>query len=76
MASKIYGEEMVKAYCDCYGIKYIIIRPSTVYGPHIDFTSRLFNNCLMFSDDGQGAFALSILPSLLIKIYVGKDNIR
>jgi nucleoside-diphosphate-sugar epimerase len=33
VASKIYGEELCKAYHECYGIKYKIIRPSTVYGP-------------------------------------------
>ncbi len=30
-ASKMYGEELCKAYSDCYGISYIIIRPSTVF---------------------------------------------
>jgi len=45
-ASKIYVEEMVKAYHDCYGIEYIIVRPSTVYGPLFDETSRLINNWL------------------------------
>jgi len=40
-ASKIYGEELVKAYSQCYGIDYVIIRPSTVYGPFNDLTSRL-----------------------------------
>lgn len=32
VASKIYGEELCKAYKECYGINYLIIRPSTVYG--------------------------------------------
>lgn len=32
-ATKKYGEELCKAYSECYGIKYKIIRPSTVYGP-------------------------------------------
>lgn len=41
-ASKKYGEELVKSYSKCYGIKYIIIRPSTVYGGH-DETNRLIN---------------------------------
>lgn len=41
-ASKIYGEELVKAYHDCYGIDYLIIRPSTVYGKG-DTTSRLMD---------------------------------
>lgn len=41
-AGKLYGEELVKAYCKCYKIKYIIIRPSTVYGGH-DETNRLIN---------------------------------
>jgi len=40
-ASKIYLEELCKAYYNCYGIKYIIIRPSTVYGPFDDKTHRL-----------------------------------
>jgi len=36
-ASKVYGEEIVKAY----EMEYVIIRPSTVYGPHWDETGRL-----------------------------------
>ena len=40
-AGKVYGEELCKAYKDCYGIDYIIIRPSTVYGPFWDKTRRL-----------------------------------
>ena len=44
VASKIYAEELTKAYHDCYGIDYVIIRPSTVYGPMYDETSRLMNN--------------------------------
>ncbi len=40
-ASKIYGEELIKAYSQCYGLEYVIIRPSTVYGPFNDKTSRL-----------------------------------
>ena len=40
-ASKIYGEELCKAYKQCYGINYIIIRPSTVYGPFDDNNPRL-----------------------------------
>ena len=42
-ASKLYGEEMCKAYKKCYGIDYIMIRPSTVYGPGEDPTNRLMN---------------------------------
>lgn len=41
-AGKIYGEELCKAYYKCYGIEYIIIRPSTVYGGE-DHTNRLMN---------------------------------
>ena len=47
VASKIYVEELIKAYSDCYGIEYIIVRPSTVYGPMFDETSRLMNNFLV-----------------------------
>src|SRR3989338_7642830 len=35
-ASKTYGEELVKGYSQCYGIDYVIVRPSTVYGPFND----------------------------------------
>ncbi len=42
-AGKLFGEELCKAYNECYGIDYIIIRPSTVYGPTEDRTNRLMN---------------------------------
>ena len=42
-ASKIYGEELCKAYQQSYGIDYIIIRPSTVFGPFWDATKRLMH---------------------------------
>ena len=42
-AGKVYGEELCKAYKDCYGINYLIIRPSTVYGPFWDETRRLMH---------------------------------
>lgn len=42
-AGKLFGEELCRAYKDCYGIDYIIIRPSTVYGPAEDKTNRLMN---------------------------------
>ncbi len=42
-ASKIYGEELCRGYQQCYGIDYLIIRPSTVYGPFQDLTKRLMH---------------------------------
>lgn len=42
-SGKLYGEDLCKAYKECYGIDYIIIRPSTVYGPVEDKTNRLMN---------------------------------
>jgi nucleoside-diphosphate-sugar epimerase len=42
-AGKLFGEDLCKAYKDCYDIDYIIIRPSTVYGPTEDRTNRLMN---------------------------------
>lgn len=42
-ASKLYGEELCKAYSDSYGIEYLILRPSTVYGGFWDITSRLIH---------------------------------
>ncbi|GAF90756.1 unnamed protein product [marine sediment metagenome] len=40
-ASKKFMENLAVAYQECYGIDYIIIRPSTVYGA-MDFSDRLF----------------------------------
>jgi len=34
ITSKKYMEEQTKAYQECYGIDYIIIRPETVWGPN------------------------------------------
>jgi nucleoside-diphosphate-sugar epimerase len=42
-ASKLYGEELCKSYKDSFGIDYLIIRPSTVYGPQWDETRRLMH---------------------------------
>jgi len=42
-ATKIYGEELVKAYSQCYDMDYVIVRPSTVYGPFNDKTKRLMD---------------------------------
>ena len=42
-ASKLYGEELCKGYKDSYGLEYLIIRPSTVYGPMWDETKRLMH---------------------------------
>ena len=53
VASKIYVEELVKAYHDCYDIDYIIIRPSTVYGPCFDETSRLMSNFIVNALRGE-----------------------
>jgi nucleoside-diphosphate-sugar epimerase len=41
IASKRAGEEMVKAYHDCYDIDYIIIRPETVWGHKNDNKKRV-----------------------------------
>lgn len=62
-ASKIYGEELIKAYNKCYGIDYVIIRPSTVYGPFNDFTSRLMD-----------VFILRALSGGELKIYGDEDK--
>jgi UDP-glucose 4-epimerase len=52
-ASKIYGEELCKAYQNSYGIDYIIIRPSTVYGPFWDKTQRLMHIFITNSLEGK-----------------------
>ena len=52
-ASKIYSEELIKGYAQCYRIKYIIIRPSTVYGPFNDKTKRLIDLWMSASLKGE-----------------------
>jgi nucleoside-diphosphate-sugar epimerase len=44
VASKIYAEELTRAYTECYGLEHLIIRPSTVYGSVLDVTSRLMHD--------------------------------
>jgi len=57
-ASKMYGEYLCEAYRQCYGIEYIIIRPSTVYGEHHDLTTRLITKWI-----------ISALKDELLKIF-------
>jgi len=52
-ASKLWGEELCKAYHECYGIEYLIIRPSTVYGEGHDITSRLITEWTVKSLKGE-----------------------
>ena len=61
-ASKIYGEELVKGYSQCYNMDYVIIRPSTVYGPFNDKTKRLID-----------IFILNALNNQELKIF-GDEN--
>ena len=62
-AGKIFGEELVKGYRDCYGIDFVILRPSTVYGPFNDLTGRLIDT-----------FILNALTSKPLRIYGDKDK--
>lgn len=61
-ASKIYGEELVKGYNQCYNMEYVIVRPSTVYGPFNDKTKRLID-----------IFILNALQDKELKIF-GDEN--
>ena len=61
-ATKIYGEELVKGYGQCYNMDYVIIRPSTVYGPFNDRTKRLMD-----------IFILNALENKELKIF-GDEN--
>lgn len=62
-ASKIYGEELVKGYGDSYNIDYVIIRPSTVYGPFNDETKRLMD-----------IFCLNALQDRELKIFGNRNK--
>jgi len=52
-ASKIYGEELVKGYSQCYGMDYLIVRPSTVYGPFNDKSKRLIHVWIINALNGE-----------------------
>ncbi len=52
-ASKKYGEHLCEAYKQCYGIEFIIIRPSTVYGEHHDLTTRLLTKWIIMALNGE-----------------------
>lgn len=52
-ASKLYGEELVKGYSQCYNMEYVIVRPSTVYGPFNDETKRLMDVFILNALNGE-----------------------
>jgi len=52
-ATKKYGEHLCEAYKQCYGIDYLIIRPSTVYGEHHDLTTRLITKWVINAMSGK-----------------------
>ena len=43
IVSKIFSEEVCKAYKNCYGINYLIIRPETIWGPNENNTRVMPN---------------------------------
>lgn len=43
VASKMFCEEQIRAYSECYGLQYVIVRPSTVYCGFDDTTHRLID---------------------------------
>jgi len=52
-ASKKYGEALCEAYRQCYGIQYLIIRPSTVYSEGHDLTTRLITKWVINAMKGK-----------------------
>lgn len=52
-SSKKYGERLCEAYRQCYGIEYLIVRPSTIYGEHDDLTGRLITNWIQQAIKGE-----------------------
>jgi len=62
-ASKKYGEHLCEAYRQCYGIDFLVIRPSTVYGEHHDLTTRLLTK-----------WAINSLTNKPLVIYGDKDK--
>ncbi len=70
VASKIYGEELCKAYHDCYGIDYLIIRPSTVYGPGKDESKRLIDVWINNARDNKDLIINGNLTKTLCFTYI------
>jgi UDP-glucose 4-epimerase len=83
-ATKLYGEELCKAYQRCYGIDYIIVRPSTVYSDeHYDLTGRLLsewienaikNKPLIFHGDENKTLDFTYIDDFVDGIFILLQN--
>ena len=62
-ATKKYGEHLCEAYKQCYGIEYIIVRPSTVYREHHDLTERMLSK-----------WVIKYLKGEKVQLYGGADK--
>lgn len=52
-ASKKYAENLAEAYHQCYGLEYLIVRPTTVYGPGEDQSNRLMHKWIEHAKKGE-----------------------
>jgi len=73
IASKKFGEELTKAYCECYGIDYLIIRPETVWGLE-DSHMRVITNWIDSAECGEDLLVYGSedkeLPPIHVKDFV------
>ena len=70
-ASKKYTEHLLEAYRQCYGIDYIIIRPSAVYSEQEDLTTRFITNWVKQAVEGKPLVIYGNKEKTLDFTYVG-----
>jgi len=69
IVSKIYGEDLCKAYKDCYGIDYLIIRPETVWDIH-DKHIRVIPNWIKSAKQNKPIIVYGNKNKMLSPIHV------
>jgi len=66
---KIYGELLVKIYSELYGMKFVILRPSNVYGPRQPYWMRGWYNFISY-------WIMLALLNKPIPIYGSGEQVR
>jgi len=65
---KIYGENLCKIYSELYGMKFVILRPSNVYGPRQPYWKEgWYNFCL----PGSSLISANPAPKPISSVKVG-----
>lgn len=70
IVSKRFGEDLCKAYHECYGVDYLIVRPETVWGKNEDGT-RVIPNWINKAKNGEDIIVYGNKSKELSPLSVG-----